>query len=181
MAKKRKLPSGGPRAQSRRTVVHMYHGTAGIYGDTIRKEGIKPFRQSGAVYLTSAKEKALAYAKAWAVGLHVVGEAPAPHGVVLTIAVDGQTKCRKEQRCDYRLPTPILPGQIVDVEPHDFSDLGEVERAGHLANFVGILGWGADPYVGDVRWQAIYEKALSALKALPEEIVQEGMRLTPAV
>jgi hypothetical protein len=168
------LPRQQQTRRHQRTLIEVYHGTSAHFAEPILTDGLRSFRSDGGIHYTPCRDRALCYAQAWAIGLHAIGLATDPEGVILGISFPRGTPAHPLQLNEYWVENEVPPSRVRILERHDFSGLGEVERAGHLFQFAAIVGYRLDAYKED-RFRTMHDTAMRLVKQLPGDLLAAGL------
>jgi hypothetical protein len=156
----------------------VFHGTSAHYLESILKHGLLSFRKSKGVYFTPSPDKAMGYAKVWAVGLHATGIAQKPEAVIIGFDIAENARVRAVQIGELSIGRTIPASKIRVESRTDLSDMDEQERVGCLFKFLGVAGWRQDPHVG-IDFREATEKAKRILDGYPDEYKQECFQKAP--
>ncbi|MHC4073592.1 MAG: hypothetical protein ACYTGS_16415 [Planctomycetota bacterium] len=150
----------------------FFHGTARIYERQIARHGLRSFRESGEVYVTPVRARALRYAQMWAVGLNAIGEMDRPNGIIVAFEL-GEDTTLWECETDEFSVRPAPASAIRNIEHFDFSGLSQSEKTMCLLDLLAVVRWDYDRYTRD-KFDLIAIEADKAIKQIPADELRQA-------
>jgi hypothetical protein len=157
-----------------------YHGTVQQNVSLIQRQGVRPYRRSGRVYVAFDFDRAATYACCWAVGLHAAGDIDRPVAAVITVHLPPGEPMVSHQIDEAAIDGGIPPTAIGTVELIDCGQFDEPTRVGFAMKLLGVIDFPKDPPQRR-RWQDVARKVKAYLKQFPPEVIREGFDRTPMI
>lgn len=150
----------------------VFHGTTRLYQRHIARHGLRSFRESGEVYVTRVKARALRYAQMWAVGLSAIGEMDRPLGIVVTCELDGDTMLWECGTDEFSV-RPVPASAVKTIEHFDFTGLPEREKTKCLLGLLAVLRWDYDKHTRD-KFDLIEIQLDEAMERIPADELRQA-------
>ena len=157
-----------------------FHGTVRQNVGSIQSGGLRPYRRRKLVYVTFDFERAVHYARCWAVGLHLAEDIDEPAGAVIKVLLPTDQPILTGRPDEAAIHGGLPPDAIGDVTLIDCGGLDDVTRVGLVVHLLRIIRCGNDPPRRDM-WHGVVKKLKAHLARFPSEFVRESAQRLPKV